>query len=102
MLQHGAKLETSRKYLGCSIEHLREHLESKFVENMNWENYGDWHIDHIIPCASWDLSKQDEIHKCFHYTNLQPLWGIDNILKSDNYIEDDKNAYIYTFPISLQ
>jgi DNA/RNA endonuclease G (NUC1) len=52
---------------------------------MNWENYGKngWHIDHIIPCASFDLTDPKQQKNCFHYTNLQPLWAADNIRKSD-------------------
>ena len=57
------------------------HLQKKFQEGMSWDNYGEWHIDHIIPCASFDLTKESEQKKCFHYTNLQPLWAKDNIHK---------------------
>jgi len=67
--------------LNCSIEKLKNHLQSQFVKGMTWDNYGKWHIDHIKPCAKFDLSKAEEQQKCFHYTNLQPLWAIDNIKK---------------------
>jgi hypothetical protein len=52
---------------------------------MTWDNYGKkgWHVDYILPCASFDLTKEEEQKKCFHYTNLQPLWWLDNIKKSD-------------------
>lgn len=68
--------------LGCTIPALMQHLESKFWTGMSWDNYGAlWHIDHIRPCASYDLSDQAQQLLCFHYTNLQPLWGSDNIRK---------------------
>jgi hypothetical protein len=67
--------------LGCSILELKRHLESLFIEGMSWDNYGKWHIDHIIPCASFDLTIIDNQKKCFHYTNLQPLWAFDNLSK---------------------
>jgi len=60
-------------------------MEEKFTEGMNWENQGEWHIDHIRPCSSFNLDLEEEKQKCFHYTNLQPLWGTDNMIKSDNY-----------------
>ena len=66
---------------GCTLEELKEHLASKFTEGMTFENYGKWHIDHILPCASFDLLLPEEQPKCFHYTNLQPLWAIDNMKK---------------------
>lgn len=69
--------------LGCSIEQLRTHLASRFKRGMNWNNYGTaWHIDHIIPCHSFDLSKEHDQRKCFHYSNLQPLWSKDNLSKA--------------------
>ena len=57
----------------------------KFVSGMSWENYGKWHIDHIKPCASFNLLEEDEQKKCFHYTNLQPLWAKDNLKKGGKY-----------------
>lgn len=69
------------KLIGCSLKELKQHLESQFLKNMSWSNYGLWHIDHIKPCASFDLRKKSEQRKCFHYTNLQPLWAVDNLKK---------------------
>ena len=71
--------------LGCTIEELWTHLENKFTEGMTRENHGKWHIDHIMPCASFDLTKPEQQAKCFHYTNLQPLWALDNTRKGAAY-----------------
>lgn len=68
---------------GCTITELKLYLESKFLEGMTWENYGKWHVDHIIPCVIFNLSDSIEQKQCFHYTNLQPLWAEDNLSKSD-------------------
>lgn len=51
---------------------------------MSWNNYGEWHIDHIIPCFTFDLSKHEDQLKCFHYLNQRPLWAIDNLKRSRN------------------
>lgn len=67
------------EYLGCSINELKKHLESKFQLGMTWENYGDWHIDHIIPLDS--AVDEQEILKLCHHSNLQPLWAKDNLSK---------------------
>jgi hypothetical protein len=81
--------------VGCTIDELKIHLESLFVEGMTWENYGNgtnkWNIDHIIPCLYFDLTDAEEQRKCFHYTNLRPLWGIDNIKKGDK-LPDGRHA----------
>ena len=77
------KSKPTLKLLGCSIEFLKNYLESKFNEGMTWKNYGQWHIDHIKPCFSFNLSNPEEQRKCFHYTNLQPLWAADNLEKSN-------------------
>ena len=55
---------------------------------MSWGNYGKWHVDHIRPCASFNLVNEEEQKKCFHYTNLQPLWAKDNLSKGSKYYED--------------
>lgn len=73
------------KLIGCSIEQLKNHIESKFKLDMSWKNYGLWHIDHIKPCASFDLRNPEEQYKCFNYTNLQPLWAEDNLKKGIKY-----------------
>jgi len=77
------KLESSLVLLGCTTEQLKKHIESLFQNGMNWLNYGQWEVDHIRPCSSFDLSDPKQQEECFHYTNLQPLWKHDNRLKSD-------------------
>jgi len=71
--------------IGCDIKTFKKYIESKFKNGMNWSNYGKngWEIDHIIPCSKFDLSKIENQLICFNYNNLQPLWKMDNILKSN-------------------
>jgi hypothetical protein len=78
-----SKYKSALELLGCSIEFFRQYIADRFVAGMSWENHGryTWHIDHIIPCASFDLTKEEEQKKCFHYTNLQPLFAFENISK---------------------
>ncbi len=71
--------------IGCEIDYLMFHIQNQFKDGMSWDNYGLWHIDHIKPCALFDLSKESEQRKCFNYTNLQPLWAIDNLKKGSKY-----------------
>lgn len=83
-IKKNMKWKKSKEVLGCDMQTLKKHLEVNFKEGMNWENYGSyWHIDHIRPCSSFDLSIKEEQQKCFHYTNLQPLTAEENHRKSD-------------------
>lgn len=79
------KNERIKQLIGCSIDYLKNHLESQFKDGMNWENHGQWHVDHIKPCSLFNLTELEEQKKCFHYSNLQPLWAIDNLKKGDKY-----------------
>jgi len=74
-----------RELLGCNLEELKNHLESKFTERMSFDNYGEWEIDHIKPISKFNLDDEYEIRECFNYKNIQPLWKIDNIKKSNKY-----------------
>ena len=75
------KKASTMEILGCTAEDFKNYLENKFREGMIWENYGTWHIDHINPCYSFNLTKDEEQKRCFHYTNLQPLWARENLIK---------------------
>ena len=70
-----AKDSTTLDLLGCDVETIKSHIENQFTEGMTWENYGDWDIDHIRPCASFDLTDPEDQKEAFHYKNLQPLWS---------------------------
>jgi hypothetical protein len=82
---YGKKAHKTMELLGCSIEYLTQYLEVQFKPGMTWENYGrnGWHVDHIVPCTAFDLSDPVEQKRCFHYSNLQPLWEAENISKSN-------------------
>jgi hypothetical protein len=71
--------------LGCSIDSFKIYLESRFEVGMSWENYGNrndqWSVDHIVPCALFDLSKSAHQRRCFHFSNLQPMWHVENLEK---------------------
>jgi len=77
------KKNKTMTYIGCTKEELRNHIQSKFVDGMSWGNKGEWHIDHIIPISSFDLSDEKQVFQAMNFTNLQPLWAIDNIRKSN-------------------
>jgi len=76
---------SSNSLIGCSPKELKTHIELQFLEGMTWENHGlyGWHVDHIKPLSSFDLTQTEQQKIAFHYTNLQPLWAKDNILKSN-------------------
>jgi hypothetical protein len=82
-LKRNSKYGSTAELVGCSIDALREYLQSQFYGGMSWDDFlaGRVHIDHKIPCFSFDLSNLEEQRKCFHFSNLQPLWAADNIAK---------------------
>jgi len=80
------KSANTMKLLGADVNTVWKHLESTFKPGMTKENHGLWHIDHIRPCASFDLSKPEEQAKCFHYTNLQALWAHENLFKGSKFV----------------
>ena len=71
----------TEEILGITLEEFKIYLETQFEDGMTWNKRGEWHIDHIIPLSS--AKTEDEIYKLCHYTNLQPLWALDNIIKSN-------------------
>ena len=79
--QNTKKTNHTLTLTGCTTDELKRYIESKFNMGMTWENYGKWHMDHITPCAAFNLKDPKEQEKCFHYTNLQPLWANENFLK---------------------
>ena len=70
-------------YLGCTPCELKIYLQNRFIDNMSYDNYPEWEIDHIIPIDSFDLQNLEKAKKCFNYNNLQPLWKKDNRKKSN-------------------
>jgi len=85
-LKNNQKVGSAVSDLGCSIDELKSYLESKFQPGMTWDNWAldGWHIDHIKPLVSFDLTDRKQLLEACHYTNLQPLWAADNLSKSDN------------------
>lgn len=75
------KTASTEVLTGCTTDFLRGYLEARFLPGMTWANHGKWHIDHHIPCAEFDLREPAQQRQCFHYTNLKPMWGPDNIKK---------------------
>ena len=86
---YGEKAYSTLNLIGCSVNEIKNYLESLWLEGMSWENHGrgkgKWHIDHIKPCDVFDMTNVDEQKKCFHYTNLQPLWQEDNVAKKNKW-----------------
>jgi hypothetical protein len=91
--------------VGTDIDELRGYIECLWLPGMTWENYGSlpdgsqpidrvWQMDHIIPCSSFNLLDPDQQQKCFHYTNLQPLWAKDNLAKGSKVPEDNMSANV--------
>lgn len=87
-LKDNQKSGSSVRDLGCSISDFKRYIEGKFQPRMTWKNWGikGWHLDHIIPLSSFNLSDREQFLKACHYTNYQPLWAVENIRKGSNSI----------------
>ena len=81
----GRKSGSFKDLVGLQPAELMAYIESLFQPGVSWDNYGEWHLDHIRPCISFDLSDPVQQRECFHYSNLQPLWGKQNLVKRDRW-----------------
>jgi len=77
------KAAPTMKLIGCSITDLMVHLEGNFEVGMSWKNYGQWHVDHVIPLSNFDLTDPAQQFAAANWKNLQPLWAVDNISKGN-------------------
>lgn len=74
---------------GCTPKQLRGHIEKQFQSGMSWSNYGEWHVDHIVPCKLFDLSVEDHRRLCFNWKNLRPLPGEENVRRQARFVSGD-------------
>lgn len=85
--RHTGRRGSTLELLGCTAEHYQAYLAGLFQPGMSWQNYGEWHIDHVRPLASFDLSDPAQQRAAFHFSNTQPLWAKENLAKSDRWTE---------------
>jgi len=83
-----AKNGSAVKDLGCTIDEFIVYISERFEPGMTWDNWGDWHLDHIIPLSHFDLSDRKQLKQACHYTNMQPLWAADNLSKKDKLVAE--------------
>jgi hypothetical protein len=83
VLKGKSKADTTMKLFGSDIKTVKEYIENQFQPGMSWDNKNEWHLDHSIPCSWFDLEDTEQQKLCFHYTNLQPLWAVDNLSKGN-------------------
>jgi len=91
-LHGGCKSGSAVKDLGCSIEKFKLWIEMHWQDGMNWNNHGDWHLDHKIPLSKFNLSDRQQLLLACHYTNIQPLWAFDNLSKNNKIIGENNCA----------
>lgn len=81
--------------LGCDFKFVRDWLKNQFIDNMTLENHGEkWHIDHVLPCAKFNMIDEEEQRRCFNWTNLQPMFTNDNLTKNDRVSKKEVNVHI--------
>ena len=83
-IENGVKSERTLTYVGCSLNFLMSWFEFQFNQDMTWSNHGTyWHIDHIKPCSSFDLTDNDMLHECYNWSNLRPIYSLENLSKGN-------------------
>jgi len=88
-LRGAVKSRAAVELVGCSWPDLRAYLEKQFRPGMSWKNYGpEWHVDHIHPCCKFDLTIPEQQKRCFHFSNLQPLFKLENLRKGGRFVQD--------------
>ena len=82
------KSASTLKLLGCTVQDFKKYFQARFTKGMTWAKFlsAEIHLDHIKPCVAFDLTKASEQKKCFHYTNCQPLWAYDNMVKGGRWL----------------
>lgn len=95
------KKSSTIELVGCTAFELAAWIESQFTDGMSWEKIGDIHIDHVIPLAKFDLSDPEQQQAAFHYTNLRPMWGLENKQKSDKVPGQQLFAFAYSDMIQV-
>ena len=83
---HSTKIHKTNKYIGCDINYMKKWFEFHFKDGIGWHNFREWHIDHVIPCSNFDLSKDEDQYKCFNWKNLRPCMANENIKKGNKII----------------
>ncbi len=81
LLKYPKNKQRTLDLVGCPKVKFLRHVENQFLPGMTWANYGEWHLDHIRPCISFDFYDPVQVKQCFHFSNLRPLWAVDNIRK---------------------
>lgn len=71
--------------VGCTSQELKAHIEAQFVDGMTWENRDKWHVDHVRPLASFDLTDPEQQRQAMHFSNIAPVWATDNRVKSSHH-----------------
>lgn len=102
-LKGSFKINRTVELIGCSPRYLKDWLAGQFTVDMNWGNQGAfWHIDHIVPCSFWDLSKAINQRRCFNYNNLQPKKALENRMKSDSMSWSPIQLEVYTKLLAIR
>jgi hypothetical protein len=91
-VRNGYKAGSAVRDLGCSIDDFKEYIAGLFEPGMSWDNWGKWHLDHIKPLASFNLTDREQFLKACHYTNIRPLWANDNLRKGAIHRKEEADA----------